>query len=577
MRPIALAADPAVASRLANPLGSATDLPGGGTFDDVIARLGADGQGTEDEARSGGAALKPSALKYPVLQGLPALADADARPATGASNASVVPSLDLAPLLAKAADGGDAGPAGRPSVQRDGEEGGGDPDASAPGGPPAAGGVVATVLSSPPGIVPGPVPSAVPGPPSVLPAIGASAVTAAASPSEGDASDAAEVAPMLVSAIAVANHPAPVAPPPAFLASTVAPPAASSVDGPASGDGRPDEGQAPVAKPLPDGDAPYPSVRVTRVAAGAGTSPAAAIASASLVAAGPVGPRPAGPTLVGPTLVGPTPAGPTPAGPTLVGAASRIATPAPKPSAASAPGTSDASRAAEPSTPVTGTSEAADATDPGSRSDVAAGPTKVVADASRAEAASSPILIDASTGSVALIRGVADAIAKAAAPAIAATGSGTPAIAPAEDPADLPAALPTRTLTLQLNPGSLGTVSVRLHLAAGALDVRIAVSNPQTLGLISRERDTLVAALHDQSTTIHSLTIGGGDGPPPGGHDAPSQRAAGDQASGNRSFGGSGTGQSGRQGSRPTPDRQAAERPGALAAAAPDAGGALFV
>ena len=234
--------------------------------------------------------------------------------------------------------------------------------------------------------------------------------------------------------------------------------------------------------------------------------------------------------------------------------------------------------------PITSRDDTVQEIDPATRSDAAVAPpfeaskgVEHVAD-TRATSGSQPP--DAGSGSAALVRGVADAIVRLAAPASAPTGSGPPA-APGspDDPTDLNTAIaPARTLTLQLNPGSLGTVSVRLHIIGGALDVQLGVSDPQTLGLLGRERDTLVAALRDQSTTIHSLIIQASDVPLPEGHDAPSQRTAGDQASGNRSSGGAGAGQPGEQGHQPAPDRRTEERrPDALAAAAPDAGSALFV
>ncbi len=68
---------------------------------------------------------------------------------------------------------------------------------------------------------------------------------------------------------------------------------------------------------------------------------------------------------------------------------------------------------------------------------------------------------------------------------------------------------PARTLTLQLSPANLGTITVRLHVTGSALDVDLTVSDPQTLGLINREHDTLAGALRDHDYDLNSLVIQG--------------------------------------------------------------------
>ena len=70
---------------------------------------------------------------------------------------------------------------------------------------------------------------------------------------------------------------------------------------------------------------------------------------------------------------------------------------------------------------------------------------------------------------------------------------------------------PARTLTLQLTPADLGTVAVRLHLTGNSLDVSLSVSDPKTLGLLGRDRDSLSTALGSQSYQLHSLVIQGAD------------------------------------------------------------------
>lgn len=78
-----------------------------------------------------------------------------------------------------------------------------------------------------------------------------------------------------------------------------------------------------------------------------------------------------------------------------------------------------------------------------------------------------------------------------------------------------------RTLTLQISPAALGTVAVRMHATGSTLDVRLTASDPQTAGLLSRERDALTASLQDRHATVLSLVIqDGSGGPQPGGHHA---------------------------------------------------------
>jgi flagellar hook-length control protein FliK len=151
---------------------------------------------------------------------------------------------------------------------------------------------------------------------------------------------------------------------------------------------------------------------------------------------------------------------------------------------------------------------------------------------------------------------------------------------------DAPTATPgvARTMTLQMNPADLGTVDIRMHMTGQTLDVQLTISNPQTLGVVSRERDTLTSALQGQNYELHSLVIqDGGAAASSGGNNAATQ---GDSSSGyarsdRQSTGGGAESQGGgRQGQgagrTPQDDRQtggdARPRP-----SVPSRSGALFV
>ena len=148
-----------------------------------------------------------------------------------------------------------------------------------------------------------------------------------------------------------------------------------------------------------------------------------------------------------------------------------------------------------------------------------------------------------------------------------------------------PAPAPARTMTLQLNPENLGTVTVRMHVTGSSLDVDLTVSDPQTLGLISREHDALAGALRDQSYDLNSLVVQGAGAAAThlGDQNAQSQ-GSGAQGSGAQGFGGGnsqpsterqssgGNGSSGQQASsnreqrdgRPSPDTPAERNAGLL-------------
>ncbi len=138
------------------------------------------------------------------------------------------------------------------------------------------------------------------------------------------------------------------------------------------------------------------------------------------------------------------------------------------------------------------------------------------------------------------VAGAVKALAETAAPSRA-----------AEPPADktTTALAPARTLTLQLSPSNLGTVSIRLHVAGTTLDVGLTVSDPQTLGLMRREHDALAGALRDATYDLNSLTIQGAAATPAGDQNAQSRSfASGQNGGGQPRPEGDATGRSARDG-----------------------------
>ncbi len=69
----------------------------------------------------------------------------------------------------------------------------------------------------------------------------------------------------------------------------------------------------------------------------------------------------------------------------------------------------------------------------------------------------------------------------------------------------------SRTMTLVLEPPDLGTVTVRMQLRGDSLDLQLDVGNAQTLGLLSRDKDSLTAAMTSQDYQIGTLTMRASD------------------------------------------------------------------
>jgi hypothetical protein len=115
------------------------------------------------------------------------------------------------------------------------------------------------------------------------------------------------------------------------------------------------------------------------------------------------------------------------------------------------------------------------------------------------------------------------AAAPTAAPntAITAPASSTPGVA--------------RTMTLQMAPPDLGLVNIRLHVTGQTLDVQLSFSNPETTGMIARERDNLTVALQNQDYQVNSLVIQDSSATSAG------QNSAGQNAPGQNGASGGGT------------------------------------
>lgn len=148
------------------------------------------------------------------------------------------------------------------------------------------------------------------------------------------------------------------------------------------------------------------------------------------------------------------------------------------------------------------------------------------------------------TGSMqASIQAIANAVSQlASSPADASETTPTTSASAANVPSDKTVSLaPARTMTLQLTPADLGTVSVRLHMTGDTLDVSLGVSSQQTLGLLTRDQGSLSSALTSQSYQLNSLVIQGTDpaAGSSGGNNA-SQGDSGGQARPNQDSSGSG-------------------------------------
>ena len=65
-----------------------------------------------------------------------------------------------------------------------------------------------------------------------------------------------------------------------------------------------------------------------------------------------------------------------------------------------------------------------------------------------------------------------------------------------------------KTLTITLNPANLGPVSITMRLQADTVDIRIAVSNPNTLHLLDKDKHILAAAVEAMGGSRDNLQVG---------------------------------------------------------------------
>ncbi|MDB5596822.1 MAG: putative Chemotaxis motD protein [Hyphomicrobiales bacterium] len=75
-------------------------------------------------------------------------------------------------------------------------------------------------------------------------------------------------------------------------------------------------------------------------------------------------------------------------------------------------------------------------------------------------------------------------------------------------PADVtPGQQSTKTLHVQLEPESLGSVTVRMRLSGARLSIQLDVARPETLAMITRQQDVLHRSLGSEHCHVDSLTI----------------------------------------------------------------------
>ena len=100
-------------------------------------------------------------------------------------------------------------------------------------------------------------------------------------------------------------------------------------------------------------------------------------------------------------------------------------------------------------------------------------------------------------------------LAGSAAPGLADTteSEGSVAAAISLDPATVPGSGPVKTLNLELEPASLGTVTVTLHLSAEGLDVHLAANQSSTMNLINKDKDNLSDQLRQSGYALAGVAV----------------------------------------------------------------------
>ncbi|WOJ88651.1 flagellar hook-length control protein FliK [Methylocapsa polymorpha] len=76
-----------------------------------------------------------------------------------------------------------------------------------------------------------------------------------------------------------------------------------------------------------------------------------------------------------------------------------------------------------------------------------------------------------------------------------------------------PATSSVKTLDLQLEPESLGRVTIQLRLSGARLELQVVAANPQTMRMIGDDKDLLVGRLHAAGYSVDALVVKAGDGP----------------------------------------------------------------
>jgi flagellar hook-length control protein FliK len=85
--------------------------------------------------------------------------------------------------------------------------------------------------------------------------------------------------------------------------------------------------------------------------------------------------------------------------------------------------------------------------------------------------------------------------------------SGAPATQPAADTAQRAASLAAKTLTIELEPESLGAVVVKMKLAHSGVDMKISVRSEEALHKLESTRNALVEAMQSAGCSIDGCTI----------------------------------------------------------------------
>lgn len=115
-------------------------------------------------------------------------------------------------------------------------------------------------------------------------------------------------------------------------------------------------------------------------------------------------------------------------------------------------------------------------------------------------------IADAVIGAVPdLSQGLAGSTASSLTDATEPEGSAFPAVS--FDPAASADSGPVKTLNLELEPASLGTVTITLNLSAGGLDVRLAASQSSTMNLINKDKDSLSDQLRQSGYSLAGVAV----------------------------------------------------------------------